>query len=233
MFQKEPAAASSSSVKKEPKQEAKLEPTNPAQVDAKPLYTIDWNTLECTWHRYGTAVAIVKLKSGPEHFLIADFTAFGGDVHHTDYPDLMLYGVVAAETKKRPAASAAAGQPVLKKPSAVLKKPGAALPPAAAEAAQPAAPAAQPPIPDPVPDPAPAASSVKDDYGIMYYKNGHSIRIRRKFGDKSQAFSFGGVNARHKSEAELRDIAKQIVDDLHEGISVGVCKQKGQNLATS
>ena len=229
MFQTEPAAASSSSsVKKEPKQEAKLEPTNPAQVDAKPLYTIDWNTLECTWHRYGTAVAIVKLKSGPEHFLIADFTAFGGDVHHTDYPDLMLYGVVAAETKKRPAASAAAGQPVLKKPSAVLKKPGAALPPAAAEAAQPA-----PPVPDPVPDPAPAASIVSDDYGIMYYKNGHSIGIRRKFGDKAQILSFGGVNARNKSEAQLRDIAKQIVDDLHEGVSIGVCKQKGQKLATS
>ena len=76
----------------------------------------------------------------------------------------------------------------------------------------------------------PAADvDVKNDYGILYYKN-NSIGIRERFGAQSQIFSFGGLWCT-KSEKELRDIAKVIVADLHQGMSAVNAKSKGQRLA--
>jgi len=55
-------------------------------------------------------------------------------------------------------------------------------------------------------------------YNEMYYKNGKSMAIRRKFAKKNQIMSFGGVRW-GKSEGDLRKIAKRALAMLDDGRS--------------
>ena len=53
----------------------------------------------------------------------------------------------------------------------------------------------------------------------MWYKNGHSIGIRQKHGEKRQIFSFGGKRfASDFSEGRMRLIAQSVIHKLEQGI---------------
>ena len=53
----------------------------------------------------------------------------------------------------------------------------------------------------------------------MWYKNGHTIGIRQKHGEKRQIFSFGGKRfASDFSEGRLRVIAQSVIHKLEQGI---------------
>ena len=52
----------------------------------------------------------------------------------------------------------------------------------------------------------------------MYYKASNTIGVRRKQGEKDQAFSFGGKRCR-LSEEVLREYADQALEELDSGIS--------------
>ena len=56
-----------------------------------------------------------------------------------------------------------------------------------------------------------------DKYGIMYYKNGHNCGVRKKFGNMSQCFSFGGKHC-EKSEASLRALGSEVLKKLDGGM---------------
>ena len=53
-------------------------------------------------------------------------------------------------------------------------------------------------------------------YGAMYYGKNNSVGIRRKWGSKSQCFSFGGVHC-PLDETSLRGFADQVMKKLDEG----------------
>ncbi len=53
-------------------------------------------------------------------------------------------------------------------------------------------------------------------YSVMYYKKHNTLGIRRKFGNKGQAFSFGGTRVGH-SEAVLRGFADDALKKLDAG----------------
>jgi len=59
---------------------------------------------------------------------------------------------------------------------------------------------------------------VNPNYSIMYYKNNNLIGVRRKFGGKEQAFSFGGKRC-ELSEEQLREYADQALEKLGAGLS--------------
>ena len=60
-------------------------------------------------------------------------------------------------------------------------------------------------------------------YGIMYYKNGNMIGVRRKFGDGKQCFSFGGSRC-SLSEATLRGFGDDCLKKLNDGESEEVVR---------
>ena len=171
--------------------------------------------MTCTkWMTSGMGEQAVPLEKGPDGFLVAKFA---DAVHVTELCNLMMF---AAPKQKAP---------VMKKPGAapVMKETGAAIAPAvpaAAIAAAPGPPAAPGPVPPAGEEPP------KNDYGIMWYAKQKTIGIRAKFGRKNQVFSFGGMRCT-KTEAEMKTIAKTIVADLHNGMSVVDAKQKGMRLA--
>ena len=55
-------------------------------------------------------------------------------------------------------------------------------------------------------------------YSILWYKSSHSVGIRRKFGDKTQIFSFGGKLC-GKSEGALRKIGSWVIRRMDGGTS--------------
>ena len=96
----------------------------------------------------------------------------------------------------------------------------------------------RPAVAEPAPAPPPAAEDVAEaappaaarDYAILYYKSNNSIGIRAKFGEKNQLFSFGGKRA-EKSQAQLREIAKEVVDLLKTGASSEAARTRARQLA--
>ena len=55
-------------------------------------------------------------------------------------------------------------------------------------------------------------------YGKMWYKNSHSVGIRRKFGDKKQVVSFGGRKC-SKTQEQLTQLAVECVQKLNGGMT--------------
>ena len=55
-----------------------------------------------------------------------------------------------------------------------------------------------------------------DKYQKMWYKNSNSVGIRRKFGDKKQIFSFGGLKC-GKSREVLEAMGGQFLEALDDG----------------
>ena len=148
------------------------------------------------------------MAAGPKGLLVAKFS---DRVHTTELCNLMLAAAPMKRiAKKRPAAGDIAKKPAA---AAAVEAPEVAAPPEEMAAAVPAAPAV-----------------AKNDYGIMYYKKDRSIGIRAKFGACNTVLSFGGSKCT-KTEKELRDIAKQIVSLLHNGVSVPEAKKRGVELA--
>ena len=178
---------------------------------SKPVFTTDILTMSCTMHSTMVAESeTVPLVAGPEGLLIAKF---GDVVHTTELCNLMMF---AAPPKK-----------VLKKPAAALKKPAAAP---IAEADVPIVPPV-PPMPAALPVAVGAeAAPVKNDYGSEWYKRSKSIGIKIKFGAKNQVFSCGGARCT-KTEEQMREFGKQIVADLHTGMSAADAKAKGMKFA--
>ena len=210
-FQVEPETATVKVEKREPPKQVKSEPPKP---DAKPICTYDIGSMQCTMHSTsGQGGETVPLEQGPEGFLVAKFSDF---VHTTELCNLMLFAAVKAKVKpaakKRPAAA----------PAVAIAPAEEASPP------EPVAPAAA--IAPLAEDPGDGGD--KDDYGIMWYKKDRSIGIRAKFGAKAQIFPFGGKQCT-KTEDAMREIAKQLVADLHRGVSAADAKQKGNRLCRS
>ena len=56
------------------------------------------------------------------------------------------------------------------------------------------------------------------NYSSMYYKNGHRLGIRRKFGDGTQCFSFGGTKCQ-ETKAELKCVGQEVLKKLDGGMS--------------
>ena len=199
-------------VKVEPLQ-GKLKQEPPKADASKPIFTIDIATMTCTMHSslMNEDELTASLEAGPEGFLVAKFDEL---VHTTELSNLMLTAAKQAAPKKekKPGAKQAAT-----KAKKVLKKPGAAMAPVV-----PAAPA--------VDQPGEAPPAGRDDYSIMWYVKGKCIGIRAKFGRKNQVMSFGGVRCT-KTVHEMKVIAKEIVADLHNGMSVPDAKAKGNRLA--
>ena len=191
---------------KEPHVIVKKENKEEVKEDAKPICTVDVKTMTCKRLNDGV---VVPLTAGPAQLLIADF---GSYVHTTEMSNLML----------------------LAKPKPICKRPAAKDAPTAA----PAVPNVPPAVPAPniaalygqVPiAPAPDAQE-RDDYRVEWYKKGTTIGIRAKFGKKNQVLSFGGTWVT-KSEAQMKEIAKGIIKDLHGGMSYADAKAKGNRLA--
>ena len=57
-----------------------------------------------------------------------------------------------------------------------------------------------------------------ENYGVMWYKNGHNIGIREKFDQKRQVITFGSGTG--KSEKELRAWADKCLTKLDKGEKV-------------
>jgi hypothetical protein len=90
---------------------------------------------------------------------------------------------------------------------------------------------------EPAPAPPPAAEGVAEAappaaarYAILYYKNDNTIGIRAKFGAKNQLFSFGGKRS-GKSQEQLREIAKEVLDLLETGASSEAARTRARQLA--
>ena len=201
-----------------PSAQIKSELPQPPVSDSKPVFTVDISTMHCKLHGTSShdADRSVPLEPGPHGLLIAKF---GEMVHTTELSNLML--AVPPPPKKRPAAA-----PVAKKPAAHMEAADLAAAPPAAHPAAAEAPAA------PLGAEAPAAHEAvaKDDYSVMWYKNGRWIGIREKFGMKSQVVSYGGKKSL-RTEKELRDYAKVLVADLNAGEGVAATRRKGRAFA--
>ena len=196
-------------VKSEPKQESKDEPG---------VFTYDLESMQCTMHSTGQE-QVAPLQSGPNGLAVARFQVSSEVlVHHTEFSNLMLLAPAEKKAKAKTAAKATA------KPKVKAKK---TKPKVKAKVKA-------KPNTDDVPN-APAAEHdaiVRNDYSIMLYNKGgkNTIGIRAKFGEKKQVLSFGSTKCT-KSEAEMRAIAKVVVDDLNKGESLQTCKDKGNMLA--
>ena len=60
--------------------------------------------------------------------------------------------------------------------------------------------------------------NTSENYGVMWYKNGHNIGIREKFDQKRQVITFGSGTG--KSEKELRAWADKCLTKLDAGYDV-------------
>ena len=71
---------------------------------------------------------------------------------------------------------------------------------------------------------------VKPTYGVMYYKKGHTIGIRQKFGLKRQVFGFGGRPSLHKHKAAMKKVGQDIVTFLEadNDLAYSEAKSEGQ-----
>ena len=87
--------------------------------------------------------------------------------------------------------------------------------------------------PAPVPPDAPEDPIPPDaEFQVLYYKNGHSIGLRQCFPPKKQKVTFGGNQARHKSEAQMRAIANEVITLLKGGnYTYAQAIAKGKELA--
>lgn len=194
---------------KSDKQESKDEPG---------VFTYDLESMQCTMHSTGQE-QVAPLQSGPNGLAVARFQVSSEVlVHHTEFSNLMLLAPAEKKAKAKTAAKATA------KPKVKAKK---TKPKVKAKVKA-------KPNTDDVPN-APAAEHdaiVRNDYSIMLYNKGgkNTIGIRAKFGQKKQVLSFGSTKCT-KSEAEMRAIAKVVVDDLNKGESLQTCKDKGNMLA--
>jgi len=194
---------------KSDKQESKDEPG---------VFTYDLESMQCTMHSTGQE-QVAPLQSGPNGLAVARFQVSSEVlVHHTEFSNLMLLAPAEKKAKAKTAAKATA------KPKVKAKK---TKPKVKAKVKA-------KPNTDDVPN-APAAEHdaiVRNDYSIMLYNKGgkNTIGIRAKFGQKKQVLSFGSTKCT-KSEAEMRAIAKVVVDDLNKGESMQTCKDKGNMLA--
>ena len=149
-------------------------------------------------------------------------------MHHTEFSNLMLLAPAQKKAKAKTAAKAGT------KPKGKVKKTKGKVKPESEPKPKVKAKLKAKPNADDAPN-APAAvhdAIVRNDYGIMLYNKGgkNTIGIREKFGLKKQVLSFGGTRCT-KSEAEMRAIAKILVDDLNKGESMQTCKAKGNMLA--
>lgn len=194
---------------KSDKQESKDEPG---------VFTYDLESMQCTMHSTGQE-QVAPLQSGPNGLAVARFQVSSEVlVHHTEFSNLMLLAPAEKKAKAKTAAKATA------KPKVKAKKTNPKV----------KAKVKAKPNTDDVPN-APAAEHdaiVRNDYSIMLYNKGgkNTIGIRAKFGQKKQVLSFGSTKCT-KSEAEMRAIAKVVVDDLNKGESLQTCKDKGNMLA--
>ena len=194
---------------KSDKQESKDEPG---------VFTYDLESMQCTMHSTGQE-QVAPLQSGPNGLAVARFQVSSEVlVHHTEFSNLMLLAPAEKKAKAKTAAKATA------KPKVKAKKTNPKV----------KAKVKAKPNTDDVPN-APAAEHdaiVRNDYSIMLYNKGgkNTIGIRAKFGEKKQVLSFGSTKCT-KSEAEMRAIAKVVVDDLNKGESLQTCKDKGNMLA--
>ena len=194
---------------KSDKQESKDEPG---------VFTYDLESMQCTMHSTGQE-QVAPLQSGPNGLAVARFQVSSEVlVHHTEFSNLMLLAPAEKKAKAKTAAKATA------KPKVKAKKTNPKV----------KAKVKAKPNTDDVPN-APAAEHdaiVRNDYSIMLYNKGgkNTIGIREKFGQKKQVLSFGSTKCT-KSEAEMRAIAKVVVDDLNKGESMQTCKDKGNMLA--
>lgn len=194
---------------KSDKQESKDEPG---------VFTYDLESMQCTMHSTGQE-QVAPLQPGPNGLAVARFQVSSEVlVHHTEFSNLMLLAPAEKKAKAKTAAKATA------KPKVKAKKTNPKV----------KAKVKAKPNTDDVPN-APAAEHdaiVRNDYSIMLYNKGgkNTIGIREKFGQKKQVLSFGSTKCT-KSEAEMRAIAKVVVDDLNKGESLQTCKDKGNMLA--
>lgn len=172
--------------------------------EKKALHVVDIPSMTCSRHSTSEkAEATVALEAGPDGLLIAKFEDC---VHTTELSNLMMCCLPLVQ----------------KKPAGVVNKK-----PAAADAAPPAV------EPAAVEEPAAAAAPVSD-YSIMHYgtKGQNVIGIRAKFALKAgkkygpQVVSFGGKKCT-LSKASMVAIGKEIVADLHAGMSRLDAKKKG------
>ena len=204
---------------KSDKQESKDEPG---------VFTYDLESMQCTMHSTGQE-QVAPLQSGPNGLAVARFQVSSEVlVHHTEFSNLMLLAPAEKKAKAKTAAKATA-KPKVKAKKTKSKVELEPEPKPKVKAKLKAKPNA-----DDAPN-APAAvhdAIVRNDYGIMLYNKGgkNTIGIREKFGQKKQVLSFGGTRCT-KSEAEMRAIAKILVDDLNKGESMQTCKDKGNMLA--
>ena len=195
----------------------------PPEGEEKYATEIDYDALTMTRSLIGgDHQETVPLEQGTQGFLVAKFS--DGEVE-TELPELFLQYRSAAPLsiepapKKKKVMKAMKDMKVMRRPSAAEVPAAAAAAPAPMPPAPPAPPAPMPPAPPaPVPpdaseDPIPANA----EFGIMYYKSGHSIGIRQCFEPKKQKVTFGGKKARHKSEAQMRDIAHELIALLKGG----------------
>ena len=56
-------------------------------------------------------------------------------------------------------------------------------------------------------------------YGKMWYRNSHTVGIRRKFGDKRTAVSFGGRGCEVSKEDLYDKFGEEVLKKLDEGMS--------------
>lgn len=157
------------------------------------------------------------LQPGPDGFLMAQFS--DGHQKSFELPNLVL------ETLLRPTHDAPTklNAPIKKRPASACKRPAASeksqktMPQDATEP-QPSAAEAEP-----------ADNKPSENYGIMYYKNGHQIGIRAKKGMKNQVLSFGSTSC-GKTKEEMKAIGLKVVAMLDNGCTFQEGKDEGLRL---
>ena len=195
-------------IKKEVKVKQEPKVAVPAVVKSEPgiVYTSDLTSLTAESFQGGRVQETVPLCRGPNGFLVAKFST--GD-WSSDLPNLVLGTAPAAakpKAKKGKAAAAASAKPTAEDASQV----------AAAASAEP-----------------PPEDASQKSYGLMFYKNSHSIGVRAKFGKKNQVFSFGGTSAKAKSKEQMLAIGDKVLDMLKNGLSYEEAKIEGQKLSVA
>ena len=207
-------------MKEEPKTEEKEQPCGgtKAKQEKHAVYTTSLATLEGQKFVDGKVEEKAPLRTGMDGFVYAEFS--DGVRHVFDVPNLVLETLrtgagtsekpsKAGRKKKKKGAASKKKKKVLKKPSQQGGMANESAPP-----------------------PAPEASELakSPDYGLMYYKNAHTIGIRQKFAGKQQIMCFGGKKSELSSEA-LRGIGHQAVEMLKHGMPVFEVKEHAQKLA--
>ena len=74
---------------------------------------------------------------------------------------------------------------------------------------------------------------VKPSYGVLYYKNGHTIGIRLKNGSKKQVFGFGGRNATHKNKPDMQKVGQEIITMMNTDNDLEYSEAKSEGQRTS